>query len=395
MAKLFQKRDMVKGDKQADIGLKPERPFQILGITTEVTLGDLLTNVVFLSTLANQFDYARLHVKFRDVRPYSRDVMSLSPWIDLAEPLPDEWPKIVRKFKPNVEPRRYPEVGRLNGGGAYYYDMVVTNQMARATTLHALPNPVPLRLPPLREKELRDRLVALGLRPSSWFAVIHYRESTYKFRLRSGERDSSPEAFDALVDHIIAMGGQAVRLGHPGLTSFRPRAGFVDLSREPDSFMLQAAAVSCCRFMIMGPSGPTSLAMGFGVPSAFVDAVDNGCVWGDQVNMLTHTVVTPSGEELRNESLRQAGLLDTHRLRDALQADPRYKIRKANADELRQIAELLFEKSRDCKTWRPPAPAPDGPKPNRITWPLRPTYPMNWIDIHNPKTQDALSFRNA
>jgi hypothetical protein len=111
--------------------------------------------------------------------------------------------------------------------------------------------------------------------------------------------------------------------------------------------------------------------------------------------MLTDTVVTPSGEELRNESLRQTGLLDTHRLRDPLQADPRYKIRKANADELRVVAELLFENSRAYKKWQPPAPAPAGPKPNRITWPLRPTYPMNWIDIHNLKTQDALSFRNG
>ena len=63
MAKLLQKRDMPAGDKQSDIGLTPERPFQILGTTTEVTLGDQLLNVIFLSTLANQVDYSRLHVK--------------------------------------------------------------------------------------------------------------------------------------------------------------------------------------------------------------------------------------------------------------------------------------------------------------------------------------------
>lgn len=381
MAKLYQKRDMTKGDKQADIGLRPERPFQILGITTETTLGDLLTNVVFLSTLANQFDFARLHVKYRDVRPYARDVMSLSPWIDVAEPLTDEWPNLVRRFKPNIEPRRYPEIGRLNGGRAIYYDMVVTNQMARATTLHALPNPVPLRLPADRVGSLREKLVALGLRPDRWFAVIHYRESNYRYRLHSGERDSEPLAFDGLIDHILALGGQVVRLGHRGMTPFQPRADFIDLAMVADSFMLQAAAVSHCRFMIMGPSGPTSLAMGFDVPSAFVDAVDNGCVWGDTVHMLSHEVTTPDGKVLRNEALRQAELLDSYRLKDVLATRQGHRVRKASADELKAVARFLFDKTRDCTTWRPPAPVPAVPKPNRIDWPLRPSYPMNWLDI--------------
>src|SRR5262245_11496476 len=215
MAMLLQKRDMPAGDKTDNVGLKPERPFQILGITTEVTLGDLLANVVFLSTLANQFDHARLHIKYRDVRPYSRDVISLSPLIDLAEPLPDEWPKIVRRLKPNIEPRRYPDVGRLNGGRAYYYDMVVTNQMARSMTIHTFPQPAPLVLPHDRSDRLKEQLVAVGLQPDQWFATVHYRESSYKFRQQSGERDSSPGAFSELVDFIISLGGQVVRLGHP------------------------------------------------------------------------------------------------------------------------------------------------------------------------------------
>lgn len=97
MAELYRKSAALNA-RVPDPGSCPERPFQILGLLETHELGDLISNVVFLSTLANQFDYARLHVKFRDVRPYSREVMTLSPWIDLAEPLPGEWPKFVRAF---------------------------------------------------------------------------------------------------------------------------------------------------------------------------------------------------------------------------------------------------------------------------------------------------------
>jgi len=372
---------MPAGNKTDNVGLKPERPFQILGITTEVTLGDLLANVVFLSTLAHQFDYARLHIKYRDVRPYSRDVMSLSPLIDLAEPLPGEWPKIVRRFKPDIEPRRYPDVGRLNGGRATYYDMVVTNQMARSMTIHTFPDPVPLALPDDQSPRLKEQLVTLGLRPDQWHATIHHRESSYKFRPHSGERDNTPEAFDELVDFIISLGGQVVRVGHTGMAPFKKREGFIDLARRPDSFMLQAAAVSLARFAILGPSGPVSLSMGFGTPATIVDSLDRGGVWGTVTDLLTQELTTSDGRILRNQSLVDAGLMDSFLLRDLMKRDSRYKIRKTSAAELKEVAFRLFERTKDCPAWRPALPLPVGPKPNSITWPPRPTYPMRWVGL--------------
>ena len=368
-----------------DPGSCPERPFQILGLLETHELGDLISNVVFLSTLANQFDYVRLHVKFRDVRPYSREVMTLSPWIDLAEPLRGEWPKFVAAFFPStklLKPRRQMEVGTQKGEKAYLYDVIITSLMAREDAVHALPNPVPLRLPKARSDELRANLIARGLRPDRWFATFHYRQSGYGYRPDATDRDGEPAAFECLVDHIIALGGQAVRLGHPGMTPFKSRDGFVDLSTQANDFLLHAAAVSHARFMIAGPSGPMMLAPAFGIPHTFVDVVDTRAYWDlEHGDVLTRVVTTPKGETLRNARLLASGLLDADRLAKRSEAGGGYLIRQATSDELAIVANRLYQRTMDCPGWRPPAEPPGGPKPNHFIWPLKLTYPVRWLDI--------------
>jgi putative glycosyltransferase (TIGR04372 family) len=360
------------------------RPFQILGLLETHELGDLIANVVFLSTLANQFDHSRLHVKFRDVRPYSRHVMSLSPWIDVAEPFAGEWPMFVRRLVPQtklLKPLFPMRVGSQKGKGTFVYDMIITSLMAREDAVHALPHPVPLCLPEAQRDRLCAGLVARGLKRDRWFAVFHYRESGYKYRPDRAGRDSDPAAFDGLVDHIISLGGQAVRLGHPGMAPFRARAGFVDLSKEAD-FLLQAAAVSYSRFMIAGPSGPMMLSAAFHIPHTFVDVVDTRAYWNvHQTEVLTHEVTTPSGAVLRNESLQAAGLLNVDRLTERVKAEPGYTIRKASRKELELAAKRLFDKTSDCTTWRRPATIPSGPKPNHVAWPLTPDCTTPWLDF--------------
>ena len=364
------------------IGSRPERPFQILGLTTATTLGDLISNVVFLSTLKNQFDHARLHVKFRDARPFSREIISLSPWIDLAEPLPGEWPRFILNRFPSLKLWRGVEIGHLKGKRSRFYDMIVTSQMASVNAVHALPNPVPLRLPEAKAENLRNQLIAAGLRPDRWFATLHYRDNTYQYRPGGNDRDSDPAAFKSLVDHIIALGGQAVRLGHPGMEPFKPQPGFVDLSLEPDSFLLQAAAVSHARFMVAGPSGAIAIAWAFMVPNTLVDAVDTGGIWGEELgSILTHEVITPQGDRLRNASLLESGLLDRQRLMSRIKSEAGFQIRKVAASELKLVASRLYEQTADCSGWRVPASLPAGPRPNHIMLPPMTTHPLPWFNL--------------
>jgi putative glycosyltransferase (TIGR04372 family) len=383
VSKLFTKSQLPAQSRIEEIG--PNRPFQILGLLETHELGDLISNVVFLSTLANQFDYARLHVKFRDVRPYSREVMSLSPWIDLAEPLPGEWPRFVQRLFPPtklLKLLRPMQVGSQKGKNAYVYDVIITSLMAREDAVHALPNPVPLRLPKARSDDLRATLIARGLRPDRWFAIFHYRESGYRYRPGGTDRDSDPAAFECLVDHIINLGGQAVRLGHRGMTPFKPRDGFVDLSGQGNDFLLHAAAVSHARFMIAGPSGPMMLAPAFGIPHTFVDVVDTRAYWDlEHGDVLTHVVTTPKGETLRNARLLASGYLDADHLAKRIEAGGGYRIRKVTSAELAIVANRLYDRTLDCPDWRPPAEPRGGPKPNHFIWPLKLTYPVRWLNI--------------
>jgi putative glycosyltransferase (TIGR04372 family) len=372
--RLFSKSQLPAHVRLVDVGVR-ERPFQILGLVETLAFGDLLSTIVYLSTLANQFDHVRLHVKFRDARPYARDLFSLSPWIDVAEPVAD------RRWSSFLRPKslRLMEIGSQKGRNVALYDMVVTSHMMQRETVSALPNPVPLRLPAARAGELLTSLAAAGLERDRWFASIHYRESSYAFRKSDGsDRDSDPAAFDALVDHIIALGGLAVRLGHAGMTPFRPRQGFVDLAAAPT--LVQAAAASASRFMVAGPSGAIALAWAFQVPNTQVDAGNTMGVWGAS-DFLTHEVTTPGGERLRNQALRDAGLLDNDALAARIKAEPGYAVRKANADELGVVAKRLHERTADCETWRAPAALLAAPKPNSVTWPVRPTDAMPWADV--------------
>ena len=80
-----------------DIGRSADRPFMIFASLLETSLGDMLCKMAFLSTLKEQFDHARLIVRYRALRSYSADVVSLSPNIDHAMPLAGERPEMARR----------------------------------------------------------------------------------------------------------------------------------------------------------------------------------------------------------------------------------------------------------------------------------------------------------
>jgi hypothetical protein len=313
--------------------------------------------------MAHQFEHVRLHVQFRDVRPWSRAIMSLSPWIDLAEPLPGEWPRFIRWFFPRdkpLKPLRRVEMSTQKGKHVYLYDMIVTSPMAGRDVVHALPDIVPLRLPEAQADACHARLIARGLKPDRWLATLH------------ANRDSDAAAFDRLVDHIIALGGQAVALGRGGVTSFRPRDSFVDLSRVDSDFLLQAAAISHSRFTIAAPSEFSVLALAFAVPLTIVDALDAGGIWNlDRTDVLTAEVTTSIGDILRNATLAEKDLPE----------GAGYRVRKATADELAIVARKLHDRTSDCIAWRAPARIPDAPKANQIFWPPDPTYPTVWCAL--------------
>lgn len=269
------------------------------------------------------------------------------------------------------------------GSWSSFCDLCVSDWMLNIRWLHAIPNSVPFRIPSHKTDELMSGLINAGLNPDRWFAVLHYRASSYLSK-RSGQlRNGDPAAYGALVDHIIReLGGQVVLLGHPELESFPPQEGFIDLSRQPDSFLLQAFATSGARFMIAGPSGPIALGWGFHIPTALIDTADGIGGFGpaEQV-ILSHEVTTPDGKCMRNMELFRSGLLDYPVLRDKIRAGEPYVVRKNSGSELIAVANHMHEVCADTNGWHPPAPAYDGPRPNYLVWPPQTEQNLNFIDV--------------
>jgi putative glycosyltransferase (TIGR04372 family) len=340
----------------------------------ETSLGDLLCKTVFLSTLKEQFDHARLIVRYADVRPYTADIISLSPNIDHATPIRGQLPKWLAEHVPDMRP--WLPLGRWILGREKlkdaFYDLVVVDSMMDAKNVHGFEKPAILRIPPEKEEKLHRQLIGLGLDPNRWYATMHYRASTYgPKRDKSPIRNSDPESYRKLSDHIIdELGGQVVQLGHPELQPFPTRPGFVDLSRLKDAFMLQAYAVCHSRFLVAGPSGPVALGWGFQVPTGVVDITDGHGGWGDAEQVLfTHEVTTPSGAVLQNRALFEAGLLDKIRLWRKIRDGEDYRLRKNNGEELAAVARFLFGRTLDITGWRPALQRPAAVRPNLLIWP--------------------------
>ena len=381
---LFSKRQVRTELLYRDIGQKPERPFTILGLTLETTLGDLVAKFVYYATVKSQFTHAKLHVHFRDVRPYSRKIALLTPQIDRAETLRGELPGWIRSFLKRDRYWRPLFLDFRKGRKRPFYDMIIPDWMADVRSVHALPNVVPLKVPPESECKHEQALITAGLDRTRWFAVLHWRESNYKWRARvGGVRNSDPDAFSHLIDYVINdLGGQVVLLGHPEMSPVASRSGLVDLRQNPGGFMLQAYAVSKARFMVAGPSGVAPMGFGFQIPTAIVDATDAQCGWGDMERfVLTQELSTPNRGLLRNTELFDAGLLSQGTLRKLTQDSSEYSIRKCTGSELAAVADRLFSSSCDTTAWRSPVTAKEVTPPNSIVWPPQTREEMSFFDV--------------
>ena len=166
------------------------------------------------------------------------------------------------------------------------------------------------------------------------------------------------------------------------MTPMPARSGFVDLSRVPNAFMLQALSVSRARYFIASASGPTVLGWSFNVPTAIVDCSETSPGWGTAEKIvLTHEVTTPSGETLKNQALADSGLLDVRLLSQKIRDGASYTIRKNSAEELFSVADYLHARTGGTAGWRTPEPVSKPPRPNSIVWPPNNEWNVEFLDV--------------
>lgn len=210
---------------------------------------------------------------------------------------------------------------------------------------------------------------ALGERVEpSWFVVLHYREPTYGLRPERRERDIGLEDVKPVVDEVIRLGGQVVRIGQPGMHPLRERERLIDFSEQP--FLMQACAVSRARFFLeLTPSGPASLASAFGTPRLRTNSVNLEGPLDDRGIVVPQRVVDNQGNDVTERALQKDFLNER-----TVEKMPGLAFRKNSLDQVFEAVSLMVDKTARTGGWR----IPDVPRlanpPGRLLWPVPMRY---------------------
>ncbi len=350
-------------------GRRPENPFRIVALALDRTFGDFAAVLCYAASVKQEFDHARLAVYFRDDRPYKQSLIEACPQIDAAFAMlkDDTRPLdfLDRAGEPPLAiPREWREPGWTNP------NLVITPTMAQYGNMGDFEQTARFAIPAERQADLGARLAASGIDPHRWFSVIHFREPGYRNRPASALRDPDPRDFAALCRWIIEdLGGQVVRLGHPGMTLFPEMPGYADLAPvgEADT-MLQLFALSRARFMIASNSGPGVVCSAFGTPTAMCNNPVRYSVWNPQDARMYCHILTADGRRLTHRLARQREMYFTGAL--TYLSEHGYKIVLQSLDELKALTKLMLEQTTDTLGWRSHwYEVTDRIRPNRLTLP--------------------------
>ncbi|GAB4169055.1 MAG: hypothetical protein OHK0024_04570 [Thalassobaculales bacterium] len=348
-------------------GRSERRPFKILMPILSDSFGEVCHALLIAARIQARFDHALMTFYYRKNRPFKNDLVSLYPYpFEVMHPKTREGVPIdVFGGRPFWDPE-----------DLRWQDCILSPRMIGGPFTWGLGNEC-LRVHPVNEPKLHSALLRLGLSPDKWFAVIHYRESTYKHKAYVTNRDSSPANYEALANYIIdELGGQVVRLGHPEMRPFTPRKGFVDLARIPDSTRLQALACARARFGITGSAGATCLMGALGLPAVITEALEAWSPLCEEQYLLTQTLVLPDGRRLRQRALLEADLL----WEKAIQRSPEgSRLIKCSVAELQAAARFMLERTPDTPAWRPNLVVPPN-KTNRLELPHTPEIEPKFFD---------------
>lgn len=351
----------------------PNKRVKIIALILNRTLGEFIDQNVFAASVKALFDNAQLCVYYRNDRPYKAPIISMNPSINSGCQVKDRKSLPLDFFDIAGEPPVAHSDRRWYSAGFASPDIVLTPSVMRPAAIGTMPAKARLEVPANRRQQLDDQLEALGLDRRRWFCTIHYRESGYEFRPDRPARDHDPKVFEALANRIIDdLGGQVVRIGHPGMVPFQPRPGFVDVSPVDDGFLLQANALSRARFHLCTPSGTSTLASALGTPLAHVcDVHGDPYIWGEQDYVLCSHLITPEQKRVSVRSLHTR-MFGGDRWKERMVSELGFQIVHCSVEELLAMARHMTTVTADVTGWRenPVVRKESGPRPNRLELPV-------------------------
>ena len=322
---------------------KVRYPVSILGSVAIDAFGDFMTHILHLCTIKRQHENAHLTIVYNNNLPFKQDILRVCPEVDVAIDMAGR-------------PLSMPTYGK--SWAEFPYEIVIPRKGVNPTLLSAYPRKARFIVPPEDHKRLRGQLSWLGVDPARWFATMHYRQGSTFPRRSATNRDVDPANFHALARYVCEeLGGQMVRLGHPGMDPAPAIPGYVDLSTMP--LDLQFFAVSKARFMIGTDSGPGSLGSAFATPCAKTNAVYEDGAWWEHDILLAKNVVNWLGEVVSLHGQWPDRMLHFRDLADG----PNFRLVDNNFAQLKYCADRLFGRTGDCEGWRTGPPIKDPPPP--------------------------------
>lgn len=328
-----------------------QKYFNIFGALLHTPVGDFIDHVLYCASVRALIPDARLDVYYRPDRPFKEAVVSMAPGIDQVWASNDELPLNLFDITSTRSPAG-PDAWYEHGSAAP--NLIILPHAGNYCALAALPRIARFKVPesePLDE-ELRNRV------GPGWFVVLHYHERGYRHRDVTPVRAADLSQIPKIVDRIIALGGQVVRIGHPEMVELEPRPGFIDL-KDAD-FRLQAQAIARARcFFEVSPSGPASLALAMGVPTArcnWVDVTQPGLM-KTQGFLMPKRIIHRSGDDMTRY------LVDTNQINSrSVENHPDLEFRDLELPELFTALDHLLDFSRDSDGgWRDDTPPPPEP----------------------------------
>jgi putative glycosyltransferase (TIGR04372 family) len=329
-------------------------------------LGDFVMYHVAAASVARELPGSRLVAIYRDDRPYKKLLTLLNPFVSRGVSLPPD-PATVAPIDWLDGNGPSPERGNVPPGwfaeGLDEAQILLTPSMLEMGRC-ILPAPR-FQVPSALVASLGEALCRRGLDPGRWFACLHMREAGYQYRrLVDESRSVDPATYlPAVIDVIRRQGGQVVRLGDPSMRPFPAIEGFIDLSRDSDSFPEQAFAVSRARYFLATDSGPTQIGSAFGTPTATTNAL-TATIWNSHDVVLFKRVRMPDGSWLPPERL-----LDVSHWFGSIRPFA-LEFVDNTPNELVAVARYMHDQTDGCAGWREDAGQPDYIPSGRITLPL-------------------------
>jgi putative glycosyltransferase (TIGR04372 family) len=318
-------------------------------------LGGFIIEVLGYANLSRYFPSEnRLRFLYGDHPPYKATIVELCPQIEAGYPIGRRQIPLQafsRKGLRHIQKSggMAPEAEKAFEDGLRDTWMVLTpNTRGAAYLLWPMAK---FRIPPAKEPQLHQQLLDLGVDPGKFIVTMHCREGVSRGD-NSNIRNVDPFIYHDAARHIIeAQGGQVLRLGQPSAMDLPATEGLIDLSRVPDSLMLQAFAISRSRYALCAHSGLLHLAMAFQAPVGAADAVNRSALGPyPEAICLTKTYIRPDGREFRQAEALEAGLLDLKP--DTLPEG--YRLRDCTAEELVALADRLHDITAGVTGWREP-----------------------------------------